>query len=278
MSRGYRAPNISEISSNGVHPGTNMYQIGNADFKPEFSLQEDVGLAYSSNYVVINLSIFNNHISNYIFNQRLESAYGGDSVLVAGTQTYKFQQGKAELYGGELSIDFHPVKQLHFENSISAVYALNKSISPESQTDSNKYLPFVPPLHGASELRFDFNRKRNHIRNGFIKIELAYYSKQHRVYLVDRTETPSPGYALFNAGIGAGITNKKGNTIVNIYVMGNNLFDVAYYDHLSRLKYFYYNADDANPAHGIHNMGSNISFKLDFPLSINLKGDGNGSD
>ncbi len=43
LGRGYRAPNVYEISANGVHPGTNMYQIGHLDFKPEFSLQEDVG-------------------------------------------------------------------------------------------------------------------------------------------------------------------------------------------------------------------------------------------
>ena len=53
ISRGFRAPNILEISANGVHPGTNIYQIGNADFKPEFSVQEDVGLTYSSKYTVI---------------------------------------------------------------------------------------------------------------------------------------------------------------------------------------------------------------------------------
>ncbi|MBS1918298.1 MAG: TonB-dependent receptor [Bacteroidetes bacterium] len=271
ISRGYRAPNISEISANGVHPGTNIYQIGNPDFKPEFSLQEDLGLAYSSKYVVINFSVFNNAISNYIFNQRLLSANGGDSVIVAGNQTYKFQQGKAELYGGELSIDIHPVKALHFENSISAVYALNKGVDPKLQSDSNKYLPFIPPLHGTSELRYDFELKRNHITNGFVKVQLAYYAKQDRVYLTDNTETATAGYALFNAGIGGGVTNKKGKTIVNIYVMGNNLFNVAYFDHLSRLKYFYYGPDDTNPAHGIHNMGRNISFKLDFPLDFNMK-------
>ncbi|HLK30082.1 MAG TPA: TonB-dependent receptor [Puia sp.] len=275
ISRGYRAPNISEISSNGVHPGTNIYQIGNPDFKPEFSLQEDLGFTYSSKYAVINLSIFNNNLSNYIFNQRLESVFGGDSTLVAGNQTYKFQQGKAELYGGELSIDIHPLKHLHFENSLSAVYALNKGIDAKQQTDSNKYLPFVPPFHGTSELRFDFEMKQSHIKNGFIKVELAYYAAQNRVYLTDNTETPTAGYTLFNAGIGGGITNKKGNTIVNIYLMGNNLFNVAYFDHLSRLKYFYYGSDDTNPAHGIHNMGRNISFKLDFPLAFNLKHESN---
>ena len=114
---------------------------------------------YSSKYVVIDLSIFNNEISNYIFNQRLQSVNGGDSILVEMYLTYKFQQGKAQLYGGELSIDIHPIKHLHFENSLSAVYALNKGIPSKLQTDSNRYLPFVPPFHGISELRFNFDNE-----------------------------------------------------------------------------------------------------------------------
>jgi iron complex outermembrane receptor protein len=271
LSRGYRAPNISEISANGVHPGTGFFQIGNPNFNPEFSLQEDIGAAYSSKYLVIDFSIFNNEISNYIYNQKLQSVNGGDSIL-QNVPAYKFQQGKAQLYGGELSVDIHPVKQLHFENSLSSVYALNKGISSKLLTDSNKYLPFIPPVHGISELRFNFDNKlHSSLINTFVKVQIAWYAAQNRAYLAYGTETPTPGYTLFNAGFGGGIANKKGKPIVNIYVMGNNLFDVAYFDHLSRLKYFLYGPDDTNPAHGIHNMGRNISFKLDFPLDFSLK-------
>jgi len=268
ISRGYRAPNISEISSNGVHPGTNIYQIGNSTFKPEFSLQEDIGFAFTSKYAVINLSVFNNKITNYIFSQRLLNNQGTDSVIVHGNQTYEFQQGKVDLYGGELSIDIHPVKPLHFENNISAVYGRNKGIDPKQRSDSNKYVAFIPPLHGISELKYDFDFKSAHIVNGFVKVQLAYYAKQNRVYLTDNTETTTPGYTLWNAGIGTGFTNKKNKTIFNIYIMVNNLFDIAYQDHLSRLKYFEPYPEDPRPNHGIYNMGRNISFKIDFPLDF----------
>ncbi len=270
IARGFRAPNISEIAANGVHPGTGIYQIGSGDFKPEFNLQEDIGAEWATKYVVVNAGIFNNTLSNYIFNQKLSAVGGGDSLL-QNTPVYKFQQGKAQLYGGELNIDIHPVKALHFENSISAVYALNKSIDSKDRTDSNKYLPLIPPVHGLSELRYDIESPRNHLVNGFFKVQLAWYARQGRAYLVDNTETPTPGYTLFNAGLGTGITNHKGMVIVNVYVMGNYLFDVAYFDHMSRLKYFLYSQTDSDPAHGIHNMGRNISFKLDFPLNFALK-------
>jgi iron complex outermembrane receptor protein len=268
ISRGYRAPNILEISANGVHPGTNIYQIGNSDFKPEFSVQEDIGFTYSSKYAVLSLSLFNNDISNYIFNQRLLSVNGGDSVIVAGNQTYKFQQEKANLYGGEVSVDVHPFTHLHFENSMSVVYGRNKGIDPKLQSDSNKYVPFIPPMHGISELRYDFTAKSSHIVNGFVKVQAAWYAKQDQVYLTDNTETPTPGYTLFNAGIGAGFTNKKGQTLFNLSIFGNNLFDVAYQDHLSRLKYFEPYPDDPRPHHGIYNMGRNFGLHIGVPLNF----------
>jgi iron complex outermembrane receptor protein len=277
IANGYRAPNISEISANGVHPGTNIYQIGNKNFKPEFSFQQDLGFAYSSSKLVVNFSIFNNRINNYIYNQKLQGLNGGDSVIVGGNQTYEFQQGKADLYGGELSIDIHPIPSLHFENSLSVVYAKNKSANAKLSPDSSRYLPFIPPFHGISELRYDFNSKAKHIVDGFVKVQLAYTAAQNRVYLTDNTETPTPGYSLFNAGIGAGITDKKGKTIFNISLMGNNLFDLAYQDHLSRLKYFTwttasgYTVPGPKGTYGIYNMGRNIQFKIDFPLSFDGK-------
>jgi iron complex outermembrane receptor protein len=271
LSRGFRAPNIAEISANGVHPGTNIYQIGSAGFSPEFSVQEDIGFIYASKYAVINFSIFNNDINNYIYNQKLVTATGADSIIVAGNQTFKFQQGKAHLYGGELNIDIHPIKPLHFENSLSVVYGKNKGSSGKPISDSAKYLPFIPPFHGLSELRFDFDCKSSHIVNGFIKAQLVYFAKQDRAYLSDNTETSTPGYALFNMGVGAGFTNKKGKTICNLYIMGNNLFDVAYQDHLSRLKYFTSNYPTPSGRLGIYNMGRNIAFKLDFPLDFSFK-------
>jgi iron complex outermembrane receptor protein len=271
VARGYRAPNVAEISSDGVHPGTNSYQIGGDNFKPEFSTQEDIGMVYASKLVVLNLSVFNNNIKNYIYNQKLVTATGADSIIIAPNQTFKFQQGKANLFGGEMNIDIHPIKNLHFENSLSAVYALNKSVNDgKALNDSSKYLPLIPPFHGLSELRYDINNKAHHLVNGFIKAQLVYYAAQNRVYLTDNTETPTPGYTLFNFGLGTSFTNKAGKKLLSVYLMANNLFDVSYYDHLSRLKYFV-SPDAPNPEQGIHNMGRNFSLKIDVPLSFDLK-------
>jgi iron complex outermembrane receptor protein len=268
ISRGFRAPNISEISSNGVHPGTNIYQIGNAAFKPEFSFQEDIGFVFTSHYMVINMNIFYNTIKNYIFNQKLISATGEDSTIVPGNQTFKYQQGQARLYGGEMNIDFHPVKPLHFENSFSIVFGDNREVNGVKLNDDSKYLPFIPPFHGLSELRYDFDSKQHQVRDGFVKAQLVYYGAQNRVYAADGTETPTPGYAYLNLGMGTGFANKKGKTVMTLSLLANNIFDLAYQDHLNRLKYFEPYASDPRPYHGIYNMGRNIAIKLLVPLEF----------
>jgi iron complex outermembrane recepter protein len=265
ISRGYRSPNISEISANGVHPGTGIYQVGNPNFNPEFNVQEDIGVNFNTKIAVINFSVFYNSVTDYIFNEKILNADGSDSTR-EGNKVYQFRQGRAALYGGELSFDIHPIERLHFENSISLVYGNLLSSPGKPITDSTMYLPDIPPVHGISELQYDFSNKNMHLVNGFVKVAAAISGPQNRVYLADNTETPTPGYTLINAGVGAGFTNKKEKLLFNIYLFANNIFDVVYQDHLSRLKYFEPYPDSPGKYHGIYNMGRNFSVKVDFPF------------
>ena len=269
IGRGYRAPNVYEISANGVHPGTNMYQIGHLNFKPEFSLQEDLGATFNSTHVTVTADVFNNDIQNYIYNQKLETSQGLDSVIVPGNQTFKFVAARAQLYGGELSVDVHPHPWdwLHFENSLSVVYGFNRGVPGEGKiSDSARYLPFIPPVHAISELRANIKKAGNAFANAFVKVQFEVYAAQNRVYLQNNTETPTAGYQLLNAGLGTDILNKKGNPMFNVSFMGNNLFNVAYQSGLNRLKYFEPYPGNFTGHDGIFNMGRNFSIKVNVPL------------
>lgn len=270
IARGFRAPNISELSANGVHPGTLIYQIGNESFNPEFSMQEDLGISFASRHVLGNFEVFNNNISNYIYNQKLVNNLGQDSVVVAGNQTFKFQQTSAQLFGLEANIDIHPhpLDWLHFENSISAVYAMNKGSNGITVTEGNKYLPSIPPLHTSTELRVNFKRKFGNLSALYVKTGMEYFVRQDRFYAADQTETATPGYLLFNAGLGADLTDKHGKRLANFNILGSNITDVAYQSHLSRLKYFEEYPNNPSGKSGIYNMGRNISFKLTVPLDF----------
>jgi iron complex outermembrane receptor protein len=273
VARGFRSPNISEISAKGVHPGTGFQQLGDANLKPEFNLQEDIGLFFDSHHLSVSAEVFNNTIDHYVFNQKLQSLTGGDSLYTeAGNNypVYKFRQTKAQLFGGEARIDIHPhpLDWLHFENSISMVYAINKGGNGAIINDSNRYLPFIPPVHTNSELRVEFRKHLSCFYHIYAKIGMQYYAPQNRVLLADNTETPTPGYTLFDAGFGTDICNKKGITLCTIGIFCTNLTDVAYQSNMSRLKYFDNYPVNGTGRSGIYSMGRNVSFKLTIPFNI----------
>ena len=264
LSRGFRSPNIAELGSNGVHEGTFRYEIGNKGLNPEFSSQIDLGFDYNIKHLSARLSLFYNNIENYIYLEKLDSYFLNDSILdpINPVPAYHFVQGNSYLYGGELNIDIHPhpLDWLHFENSFSIVRARQ-----DGQPDSSRYLPFIPAPRLLSQLRITNYELRIEeinlsIKEGFAFIEGDYHSPQNEFFKAYGTETYTPDYILFNAGVGGNIANQSGKTMFKIYITLNNIFDKSYQDHLSRLKYAPFNY--ATGRMGIFNMGRNLRMKI----------------
>jgi iron complex outermembrane receptor protein len=266
-SRGFRAPNIAELASNGRHEGSLRYEYGNFNLKPETSLQLDAGIVFNSTHVSAEFSVFQNDIRHYIFTEKLAAKNGSDSIPDPSqpVPAYQYVQGQAQLRGGEFFIDLHPhpLDWLHFENGFSFVDALNKS---QSRNDSTKYLPYIPAPRYQSELRGNFKKIGSRLVNLFLKVEFSHVWPQNRVLLENRTETTTPSYSLWNAGLGTDIITPKGITLFSFYFTVNNIFDVAYQNHLSRLKYGAVNPMTGRV--GVFNMGRNFSIKILIPITL----------
>ena len=117
VARGFRAPNLAELGSNGEHEGTFRFEVGNKDLKPEYSLQGDIGLDFSSKHVSVQAALFASRIDNYIFAAR------NGALSDEGLPVYVFRSGLAHLHGGEIGFDVHPVHQLHLSSAFSCVFA-----------------------------------------------------------------------------------------------------------------------------------------------------------
>ncbi|RYY19904.1 MAG: TonB-dependent receptor, partial [Cytophagaceae bacterium] len=265
ISRGFRAPNIAELGSNGVHEGTIRYEVGNPSLKAETSLQLDAGVSYSSDHVRFSVDAFENSIDGYIFSRRVLNRAGTDSLVSTGPDIGLFQyvQGRARLLGGEATLDFHPhpLDWLHFENSFSLVRARQLGV-PEDQ----QYLPFIPADRLQSELRGNFRRQGKRLTNVYARFQLEQMFAQNRYFAAFDTETATPAYTLFNAGAGTDVADSKGRTLFSVFVTANNLFDVAYQSHLSRLKYADVNYTTGR--RGIFNLGRTVSVKVVVPLAF----------
>lgn len=264
LSRGFRAPNIAELGANGVHDGTVRYEIGDPNLKPENSFQLDYALGLNSEHVTAEIDLFSNNINNFIFPVKLQSISGGDS-LNGGYSTFKFVSGSANLLGGEISIDIHPhpFDWLHFENAFSYVQSVQKD-----QPDSTKYLPFTPAPKLTSELKATIKKLGALFANAYIKFGADNYFLQDKFYAAYGTETATPGYTLFNVGIGSDLVLKN-KTLFSFYITVDNLTDVGYQSHLSRLKYGVENFVTGRT--GVFDMGRNISFKVLVPIDFSKK-------
>ena len=269
LARGFRAPSVSELSSNGAHEGTNRYEYGDNNLKTETSFQADAGMEVNTQHVSLILNAFYNNIQNYIFYSKLEAKRGGDSLVnVGGTNitAFKFRQSSATLVGFEVKLDLHPhpLDWLHFENSFSYVAGHFN----ESFEGSNK-LPFIPSPKLQSEIRADFKKAGKSLKNLYFKVEADIVGAQNRVFTAYNTETPTDGYTLFHIGTGTDVTDRKGKILFGINLSLNNITDVSYQNNMSRLKYT--DANAVTGRMGVFNMGRNLSVKVNVPLEFRLK-------
>ncbi|MEP6846390.1 MAG: TonB-dependent receptor, partial [Panacibacter sp.] len=237
IARGFRAPNLAELESNGAHEGTNRYEVGNNNLKSEISLQADAGAEINTQHVSLIANAFYNNIMDFIFYEKVQNASGADSILTdpaSGTDLnlYRFTQNDAHLYGAEFSIDIHPhpLDWLHFKNTSSYIRGQFKNA-----VDGSKNIPFIPAAKLMSELRGNFLSKGKRYKNLYVSLSGDYTFAQNNAFTGYNTETASGGYYLINASIGTDIV-AKGKTIASIHLSGFNLANVAYQNHLSRLK------------------------------------------
>lgn len=239
VASGFRAPNLAELTSNGVHEGSNRYEIGNSNLATEQNVQTDLNLEYQNSHFEFFANGFFNKINNYIY-------LNPSPTTIAGYDVFNYFQTDAMLYGGEFGLHFHPhpLDWLHFESSFETVTG-----EKQSRGLGSDFLPFIPANNWNNSMRAEFNIK-NWLKDGYATLNVSNTFDQKKV---SGFETYSEGYTLVNLGIGGQIN--IGKTHFNFNLNGNNLFNKNYIAHLSRLK------ND-----GIPNIGRNIVLGINFNL------------
>ena len=234
LASGFRAPNLAELTSNGVHEGTNRYEIGNSQLNNEQNFQADLNLEYDSQHFEFFVNGFYNQINNYIYANPTGEMREEHDV-------FAYTQSNARLFGGEAGIHFHPhpLDWLHFESSFETV---------TGQKENGDYLPLIPANNWNNTLRTEF--KRSWLDHGFARINVSTTFNQNNV---SSFETKSNDYTLVNVGLGGKI--KFGKNAFEVNLNANNLFNKTYIAHLSRLK-----------TDGIPNMGRNVVLGVNFNI------------
>ncbi|AVI52083.1 TonB-dependent receptor [Pukyongia salina] len=228
LASGFRAPNLAELTSNGVHEGTNRYEVGNPNLDNEQNLQLDVSLEYGNEHVEIFANGFYNLVDNFIF------------ILPTGEMiddnfVFNYVQDDSKLYGGEFGLHLHPhpLDWLHLESSFQTV---------TGEMDNGENLPLIPANSIRNTLNVEFGA------NKFFKQSEAFVTL---LSVMDQDNTSASelrtgGYSLVNLGASASL--QLNATTVDLRFAITNIFNKEYISHLSRLK-----------SDGIMNMGRNIT-------------------
>ena len=236
FAKGYRVPNLSELTSNGMHG--NRYEIGNGNLSPENSFETDISMHYHGEFLSFDLAGFYNQINDFIFSSPTID------TTSAGVGIYRFSQTNASLYGGEAGIHFHPksLPWLHIEGTYSSVIG---------KQENGNYLPFIP----TNKVRYEIQAERKKL--GFLNKPNIKISALTALLQDNPSphETVTDGYTLVNISAYSEIVVSKQALIFGVSV--NNLFDTQYYDHLSTLKPLNY-----------CNQGRNISLSLKIPFAL----------
>ncbi|MBT8303887.1 MAG: TonB-dependent receptor [Bacteroidia bacterium] len=235
LASGFRAPNLAELTSNGVHEGTNRYEIGNNDLKNEQNLQFDLALEYKNKHIELFINGFYNKVNDYIF-------IAPNGMVIDDNPVYDYLQDDAKLYGGEFGFHLHPhpLDKLHLETTFETV---------TGKQDNGDYLPLIPANSLTNTLRMEFG-DNTWLEGPYAFIKLRNVFEQDNI---SDFETTTDSYNLLSLGFGGNLQVIENTMRFNLNV--NNLTNESYVNHLSRLKI------DAIP-----NMGRsiNISIKYDF--------------
>jgi iron complex outermembrane receptor protein len=240
----YRVPTPNELSMNGVHHGTFRHEKGDPDLETERGWQFDLNFSYHKDRFLISLTPFYNYFHNYIYLKPTAEF----SELPGGGQIFQYTQNDAIFLGGELSIDYHILKNLHLE--IASEYVANYNL------DTQLPLPFTPPFSTFALFEYKMLKLSETFTIAYINIETRLTASQNRV---DRNENPTEGYVLLNFGSGTDIRIKSQQFK---FLFGiQNLLNTRYMNHLSRYRWL-----------NLPEQGRNVNFTLIFPFKIQKTG------
>ncbi len=216
ISSGFRAPNTTELLSDGVHHGTNRYIKGDVNLTNENATQIDFSFDYQDEHFSFSINPFYNSIQNYIFLSPTNS-------VIDNSPVFEYLQTNAFLYGGELGFHYHPHKihWLHLKSNFSTVIAEDRN---------GNLLPLIPQTNLNSTVSAEIPHKgKIKLKNVFV--QHIYKFQQNRTGLF---ETATNDYNLINIGLNLEISSK--NNPIEITTGIRNILNTKYIDHLSRFK------------------------------------------
>ncbi|WGH76187.1 TonB-dependent receptor [Tenacibaculum tangerinum] len=232
-----RAPNPSELFSDGLHHSAARIELGDLRIKTETSNRFSASYKFNNEKLNLGVETFYNHIKDFIY---IEPS-GQETTNRGAFPVWSYKQVNAQLFGIDTDIQYEINNNFSVSNKSSLLKGRDLS--------GNRPLLDIPPFKTTTSLVFkkenwnhffasiesEFNARQNEYPNNNFNVFLPTLNES---VLVD-ISTPPPAYHLLNFSSGFEFKLSKVHLNVNVFV--DNVLNESYRNYLNRLRFF---ADD----------------------------------
>ncbi|WP_405605173.1 TonB-dependent receptor [Polaribacter sp. Asnod1-A03] len=233
-----RAPNASELFSDGLHHSAARIELGDLALQQEVSNRISSTYNFQSNNSTISAEVFFNNIHNFIY---IEPT-GTEQTIRGAFPVWEYKATNANLYGIDVTWQQNIGEAFTFHNKSSLTFGFD--------TKTKRDLIDIPAPNFKNSL--EYRNKNWHQLGVRLESELvlkqtnypnnnftAYLPTQDTYEIVDISSTP-PSYHLLNIHTDA-VFHLSKKTDLQIALSVTNLLNTNYRDYLNRLRYY---ADD----------------------------------
>jgi iron complex outermembrane receptor protein len=230
IARAFRTPDFNELYSNGPHLAANSFDVGDPSLDAETGLGVDAFVRITSERVQGELAAFRNQLNDYVFPSSRGRAETGTQ---GGRPRFQYTNEDAVFTGAEGDLSIGLTDRLAAELTASWVRARFTSDrapipiiegSDTSFVEASGFPPLIPPLNGRVTLRYEGPRF-------FLAAGARLAAEQDRL---GDFETPTDGHVTGN--LSGGVRLVRGTRLHTVTLVFDNITDVEYRDHLSRIK------------------------------------------
>ncbi len=221
----WRAPNVSELFSDGVHHGAAAFERGDSTLRPEKAINTIASVKYQSEKLTIEIGGYFNYIRDFIYLKPQP-----DPILtVRGAFPYfKYTQTDANFKGIDVSADWEFFKNLTLTSKLSYLRAYD--------TRNDNYLVMIPSNRWDNQLKYNIT-EFGKWHNLFLSAGNLWVARQKRVPPNSDFLPPPAAYSLWNIQAGGTIhLSEKQQLEIGISV--TNLFNTVYRDYMNRFRYY----------------------------------------
>lgn len=229
----WRAPEMNELYSHGLHHGEAVYQEGDPNLKTEKSIKVTTGYNLDKGKCRLSLGLFGNYIFDYIYDAPRFETINGVREPIGTLQNsgyfvkYFYSQANGLFYGGDINLSLGRWFGFGYNAKVEFIRAKN--------INNNSFFPNIPSDRLENTISYLYTKNNIKIE---ANINHTFVAKQKNSNTeVDLVPDTPPAYNVFNALFSFSYIWSNNNSL-ELYLQGKNITNNLYKEYTNRLRYF----------------------------------------